>query len=236
MHCVDCVAQAARGTRGQQTIFGGTVRTGRPVVTLALIGMNVVAYVLEMALGTGWKFEWALVPARVAEAPWTMLTSAFLHASLVHIAFNMYALYILGQFLEPALGRWRFLMSYLLSALAGSATVVLLADPMTREWQTYTLGASGAVFGLFGLILVVLRRLGRQAGAIVGVLVINAVIGFVVPGIAWQAHVGGFVVGLVLGAVFAYAPSAWRTPVAVASGVAIFMLFTVLTVFKLAAA
>jgi membrane associated rhomboid family serine protease len=201
-----------------------------------LIAINAVTYLLGMVLGDVWKLDWALLPVGVASAPWTLFTSAFLHVNLMHIGFNMYALYVLGQYLEVALGRWRFLMAYVLSAFAGSVTVVLLADPTSRAWVTYTLGASGAVFGLFGLILVVLRRLGRQAGAIVGVLVINAVIGFVVPGIAWQAHLGGFLVGLLLGLVFAYAPRRFRTSAAVASGVAIAGALVLMLIVKLISA
>jgi membrane associated rhomboid family serine protease len=165
-----------------------------------------------------------------------MLTSAFLHASVIHIGFNMYALWILGQYLEVALGRWRFLTAYLVSAFGGSAVLVLMADPAATAWIRPSLGASGAVFGLFGLILVVLRRLGRNATSIIVVVGINAVLGFVIPNIAWQAHLGGLLTGLVLGLAFAYAPRHARVPVAVGSAAALVVLLAVLTVAKLSTA
>ncbi len=221
VHCVDCVAEAARTTREGRTVFGGRVRGGRPVVTLTIVVLCVVSYVLQLTVA-GWTSRWAFSPVAGAFEPWRFVTAAFLHSpgQVFHILFNMVALWMVGPYLESALGRARFATLYLMSALGGSVFAVLLA-PVVGGWQTAAVGASGAVFGLFGAVLVVLRRLGRDAGPIIGILVLNGVLGFVLPNIAWQAHLGGLVVGALLGAAYAYAPRerralvGWLAPVVV---------------------
>jgi membrane associated rhomboid family serine protease len=131
----------------------------------------------------------------------------FLHSprSIMHIGFNMYALYVLGTYLEPLMGRARFLAVYLISGLGGQIGVVLLAGSPTlagvaagqdRAWFTAVVGASGAIFGLFGALIVLNRHLNRSVAGIYGIVLINAAIGFIIPNIAWQAHLGGFITGL----------------------------------------
>ena len=149
----------------------------------------------------------AFVPVLGSTEPWRFLTAAFAHApgQVLHILFNMYALWQIGQYLEPMLGRVRFAILYLVSAFGGSVGYLLLASPpplpLTQtgidhsSWVVSMVGASGAVFGLFGALLVLNRHLGRSSGPMFGVLAINAVLGFVVPGIAWQAHLGGLLTG-----------------------------------------
>jgi membrane associated rhomboid family serine protease len=119
--------------------------------------------------------------------------------------FNMLALYMLGPGLEAALGRVRFLALYLLSALGGSVTSYALASPLQPS-----LGASGAIFGLFGATLVISRRLRVDVGPILVVLGINLVLSFTIPNIDWRAHIGGLVVGAIIAAGFAYAPRTRR--------------------------
>ncbi|UZN03387.1 rhomboid family intramembrane serine protease [Cellulomonas sp. S1-8] len=224
VHCVDCVAEAARTAPEGRTVFGGRVRGGRPVVTLTLIALCAVSYVLQLTV-TGWTSQWAFSPVAGAFEPWRFLTAAFLHSpgQIFHILFNMIALYMVGPYLESTLGRARFATLYLVSALGGSVGAVLLA-PATDTWTTAMVGASGAVFGMFGAVLVVLRRLGRDAGPIIGILVLNGVLGFVLPGIAWQAHLGGLVVGAALGAAYAYAPRERRALVGWAAPLALLVL------------
>ncbi len=151
----------------------------------------------------------AFVPALANSEPWRFLTSAFAHGGITHIAFNMYALWVMGSYLEPMLGRARFVAIYLLSALGGSVMYLLLSSPTTVEdalagnygmWRTGAVGASGAVFGLFGAFLVLQRRLGRSSAGMYVIIGINAVIGFVIPGIAWQAHLGGLLTGAAVAA------------------------------------
>ena len=206
VHCVDCVAEAARGTRQAQTVFGGRVRGDRPLVTFWIIGLCVASYILQWTV-PGWTSRWWFSPIQGASEPWRFLTAAFLHSpsSLLHIVFNMIALWSVGPYLETTLGRARYLTLYVVSAIGGSVGMVVLA-PALGSWGQAAVGASGAVFGLFGAVLVVLRRLGRSAGGIMGVIVVNGVLSFVLPGIAWQAHLGGLVTGALLGAAYAYAP------------------------------
>lgn len=225
IQCVDCVREGQRTQRTARTIFGGRVTGGRPVVTLTLIALCVVSYVLQLTTDR-WSSELAFAPFIGETEPWRFLTSAFLHSpsGIVHIAFNMIALWSVGPFLEASLGRWRYLALYLLSAVGGSVMFLLLASPYEESWYTGLVGASGAVFGLFGAVLVVLRRVGRSAGGMLAVLGINAALGFVLPGVAWQAHLGGLLVGAALGAAFAYAPRERRTAVAVGSCAAVLVL------------
>lgn len=214
MQCVDCVAEAARGTRDARTVLGGRRRAGRPVVTLTIIALCVASFVLQLVV-PGWTDRWFFYPTAGLTEPWRFLTASFLHSpgSYVHVGVNMLALWMTGPYLEQALGRARFLTLYVLSALGGSVAVVVLAQPLDG-WGVGVVGASGAIFGLFGAVLVVMRRLGGDVRGILVVLALNAVIGFVVPGISWQAHLGGLLTGAALGAAYAYAPADRRREVA----------------------
>jgi membrane associated rhomboid family serine protease len=204
IQCVDCVAAAARSHPRVTSRFGAPTRAdSRPVVTLTIIGICVLLYVGQRA-SFGVTTAWWFAPVQAASEPWRLLTAAFVHSpgSLLHIGFNMYALYIVGGYLEPMLGRLRFVVLYLVSALGGSVGYLLLAT-VPGGWTTPTVGASGAVFGLFAAILVLNRSLGRETGGIVALLLINGAIGFLVPGIAWQAHLGGALTGAALAGILA---------------------------------
>jgi membrane associated rhomboid family serine protease len=205
------------------------------VVTLTIIGLCVVSYALQRAV-PGWTSQWAFFPVAGEVEPWRFLTAAFLHSTggVLHILFNMYALWLVGPYLEQALGRWRFVALYVLAAVGGQVGVTLLASPAAPAWFTGVVGASGAVFGLFGAVLVVLRRLGRDARQILVFLAINGALGFLLPGIAWQAHLGGLVTGLALGAAYAYAPRERRDAVSVAASAGVGTLLVVLVLLKYA--
>jgi membrane associated rhomboid family serine protease len=209
VQCVDCVRQQARGSRAARTVFGGLASQGRPVVTLTIIGLCVGLFLLQW--GTGNRVTERLdfyAPLAIAE-PWRFLSAAFLHSTsfLLHIAFNLYALWMVGPYLEGLLGRAQFAALYLLSALGGSVGYYLIVSPYdVQAWNTPTVGASGAVFGLFGALFVVNRRLGRDVGGIVAIVAINAVLGFVASGIAWQAHLGGLVTGALVAALLVHLP------------------------------
>ncbi|HOA86550.1 MAG TPA: rhomboid family intramembrane serine protease [Microbacteriaceae bacterium] len=199
-------AQRRWGARGAGSL--AAVRGGRPLVTYWLIGITVAVYVLQLipALNlTSWLlFAGPYVdPTSLINAPfqpWRLLTAAFVHSigSFWHILLNMLALWMLGRTLEPLLGRVRFLALYLISALGGSVAVALIAP-----YQP-VVGASGAVFGLLGALLVIGRHLGANLTGIVIVLGINLLIGFI-PGfqIAWQAHLGGLAIGALIGFIYA---------------------------------
>lgn len=208
VQCVDCVREGARTVRTGRTVFGGAV-AAKPVVTYTLIAICAVVYAAELTSPAVFE-TLAFSPSTGAQEPWRALTAAFLHSPqmFLHIVFNMLCLWQIGPYLESLLGRLRFTVLYLVTAVGGSAGFLLLAGAPPAEtspsvafdvapqWFTGVVGASGAVFGLFAALLVLNRHLGRSTAGIGVVLIINAVFGFIYPGIAWQAHLGGFVTGL----------------------------------------
>lgn len=129
--------------------------------------------------------------------PYRFITSAFLHNGFWHLVLNMYALWLLGHALEPVMGKARFLALYLISALAGNVAVYALAS-MTGGWNIGAVGASGAIFGLFGALIVLSRRVQARMSGIIILLAANLIYGFVIPGISWESHVGGLAAGVVL--------------------------------------
>ncbi len=176
------------------------MRRPRTPVSWTIIGICVAVWIGELT-SPAFLDQVVLAPDLGRTQPWRFLTSAFAHATtILHIGFNMLAVWMLRG-LETYLGGRRFTALYLISALAGSAVFVLLATPGSADWYTGLVGASGAIFGLFGALVVVYRHLRQPMTQIWVVLAINAVISFSVPGIAWQAHVGGFFTGLAIGAI-----------------------------------
>ena len=226
--CVGCVG-AGNAQPQRRTAVGGRPAT-IPYVTYALIAANVVMFILQKAV-PGLYESLVLYPPRIAVGGeyYRLATSAFLHADVMHILFNMWALYVVGPALENWLGRTRFIGLYALSAIGGSVLVYLLGAE-----RAATLGASGAIFGLFGATLVVSRKLNFDAKWVVGLIVINLVITFVVPGISWQGHVGGLVTGAAVGAAYAYAPPINRVLVQTGCSVAVALLFAALVWWRTA--
>ena len=169
-----------------------------PWVTLSLIAACVLVWVAEFfsqRVGASLLF----VPVWAEAQPYRFLGSAFLHAGFWHLLFNMYALWLVGSALEPAVGRVRFAAIYTLSAVAGNVAVLLSADPLSQSWITPTVGASGAVFGVFGALFVLMRHFGADSTSLLVVILANLALGFI-PGmnISWQSHVGGLVMGAVM--------------------------------------
>jgi membrane associated rhomboid family serine protease len=194
MRCPECSKQRTE-VRNPTAARGGTQ------VTVALIVINVIAFVAELSSGGTAisDLSGSVIRRGALFGPsisidheyYRLITSGFLHAGFIHIAFNMYLLWILGQMLEPALGGVRFAAIYVTALLAGSLGALLV------EPNTFTVGASGAVFGLMGAAFVELRARGIdpfQAG-IGGLIAINLVISFIIPGIAWGGHIGGLIGG-----------------------------------------
>jgi membrane associated rhomboid family serine protease len=202
VHCPECVRESRASAPKTKSRLRMAVRpgSGRPVVTLSIIGLSVVVYLLQLITGgsSGIVSQNLLYyPAFTLFEPWRLLTSVFVHGSPLHLAFNMYTLYIFGQMLEEALGRARFLALYLLAGLGGSVAVLLLAP------GSAVLGASGAIFGLMGAFLVIQRGFGGNNRGLLIILGLNFIFPFL-PGsnVSWQAHVGGLVVGALLGLIF----------------------------------
>jgi len=196
MRCPECASEKTRVTRGAV----GPGRYDTPA-TFVLIALNVVAYLVEIAGGGGGLspggssvlLDFGLFGPYVAEGEWyRLLTSGFLHGSIVHIGFNMFALYILGRLLEPGIGTPRFVALYFASLFAGSFGALLL-DP-----NALTIGASGAVFGIFGATFVIARHRGIEnlAASIGVILLINLAITFGRPEISIGGHLGGLAAGL----------------------------------------
>lgn len=201
VHCPECVREdRASAPRTRPAVVTALRSTNTPVVTYSIIALCVLVFIAQSipgTVGTMVDLFGAYRPRYTAQLPWTMVTSMFLHGSIPHIALNMFSLYIFGSILERSLGRGRFIALYLLSGFAGSVAVLLLAPTIA------VVGASGAIFGLLGAFFVIQRKLGGNNLQLVILIVLNLVIGFV-PGlnIAWQAHIGGLVVGAAVAFVY----------------------------------
>ncbi len=235
--CVECIREGNRGSRVPSAVFGGRAVSGS-VVTYLLVGLNVAFYLAEWIyprtvdyldmVGRGYDVTLHANVGVAYDQAYRLLTSAFLHEpglsgfGPAHIIFNMWALLLVGPALERLLGHGRFLAVYVLSALGGAVLFYLLA-PAAQP----SLGASGAIFGLFGAWFVVSKRLRVDTRAIVILIVINLVITFAVAGIAWQAHVGGLLTGGLLTAAYAYAPRQQRLLVQVGATVVVVALLVI---------
>ena len=241
--CVECVQGANQGVRQARGAFGGRVGAGAPV-TRTLIGINVLLFLVELGyphLAENWEMLNYAPFVRngafqgVAAGQWyRLVTSAFLPPAtglgglgFLDILFNMWALFVVGPALEQLLGRVRFIAVYLLSAVGGAVAFFLLTP-----YYASALGASGAVFGLFGAWFVVARKLRIDVRGIVVIIVINLAFSFIYRStIAWQDHVGGLIVGAAVTAAFAYAPLKNRTLVQAAAAVAVLAVLAVLVIF-----
>jgi membrane associated rhomboid family serine protease len=234
--CPECVAEGRRTTRSGRTAYGGLRPTNASITSGVLIGISVAVWVAILATGgsgsrlvdllglrprglcvagdkaydvaqglcTAQGGTW--LPGVSDGAWWQLVTSGFTHVTVTHIAFNMLALWVIGPQLELVLGRVRFLALYFVSMLVGSAVVMWAAG----EYQL-TFGASGAIYGLFGALLVVARRVGGDMRSLWALIAVNVVITFAVPNISWQGHLGGFVGGVLAAAILVYAPRQHRT-------------------------
>lgn len=211
-----------------RTTMGGVARAHPVRATQTLIGINVVAYAATWLTGDQLIRDFGMFGAAVAVGEWwRLVTAPFLHAGLWHLGLNMLALWILGGLLEPLLGRWRFVAVYLVSALAGAVTSYTFGSP-----GVISVGASGAVFGLLGAVLVALRRLNRDVSGVLVLLLINVVLGFVFPGIDWRAHLGGLAAGLVVTTAMVYAPRSWRTAAGAAASALVLAVLAALTAWR----
>lgn len=214
--CPECVRTGsgtghAPSASRPRTIAGGTVAADPRLLTKILLAVNLAVFLAvqirpsllnPLVLVGVWPPDPFLPRDGVALGEWYRLfTSMFTHEEIWHIAFNMLGLWWLGGPLEEALGRARFLALYLVSGLAGSALTYVLASGSTAS-----LGASGAIFGLFGAIAVLMRRLDQDMRPIIALLAINVIITIGWSNIAWQAHLGGFVAGVVIGYAMVHAP------------------------------
>lgn len=245
--CPVCIDEARRRRPTPRTVFGARAGTGRPKVTYSVIAICVVVYILQiLPVSAGQVLSalpdltelWAYAPVYTAAwypvfEPWRMLTSAVLHhpGNAMHIAFNMLALWFVGRAMEPEIGRSRFIALLVLSAWGGSLAILVstifgLSGPFGP-----TVGASGAVFGLFGALFILMRSSGSETGGIVALVGINVAVSFLIPNISWQGHLGGLVTGVLVALVIAKAPrknrALWTSVGLSALGVALLVLTAV---------
>jgi membrane associated rhomboid family serine protease len=219
--CVDCMTVAPVGIRcpehsgkprGTQRVTQKVRRVGSEttgsLITRALIGINVLVYLIQLGQGagvsanSGWIFEHGSLVSNAVYSDgtaaglahgewWRLITAAFLHYGPIHLGMNMLALWWFGGIVEHALGRWRFLLLYLVSGLAGSAGA-LLADP-----HAITVGASGAIFGMLGALFILeYQATGSFTGQAMTMIAINLAFSFAVPHISYGGHIGGLVGGI----------------------------------------
>lgn len=230
--CPACVSEGKRGTRAAATIFGGAHRGEPGLVTKALIGVNVAVWLLTavVALVTGEVsankasqlllsggitdlVRWgAATPVQIyangslangiADGQfWRLITACFLHYGIIHLALNMYALWLLGRECEALLGRWRFLALYLISGVGGTVAEFLFRSP-----GNYAVGASGCIFGLMAAMFFFFRAMKVETRALLVLLLLNLGLGLFIVNISVLGHLGGLVVGGVVGLILAYAP------------------------------
>jgi membrane associated rhomboid family serine protease len=221
--CPDCVAAGRAATRSARSIFGARLDVKAGVVSYGIIGicvgLFVLGFLLDLVDGPDLRVSLGVVGIGlssdggvpeligVATGEWyRLLTAQFVHGGVLHLLFNMYVLYVVGPGLEQALGRLRFAVLFGLSGLTGAVASYLFNDP-----RVLSVGASGAIFGLLGAVLVVQHKLGRQTTEIIGLLVLNLVLGFVLPNVDWRAHLGGLIAGSLLAAAIAFPPARLRT-------------------------
>ncbi|MGW7403133.1 rhomboid family intramembrane serine protease [Streptomyces sp. NPDC054833] len=223
-----------------RTVAGGTVSADPRLVTKVLIGLNLAFFLVQLAVGDRFTDRFDLIGQAyvpllgsiqgIAHGQvYRLLTAMFLHASFIHILFNMLSLWWIGGPLEAALGRARYLALYFVSGLAGSALSYLLAAP-----NQPSLGASGAIFGLFGATAVLMRRLNYDMRPVIALLVINLIFTFSWSGIAWQAHIGGLVAGLVCGYAMVHAPRRHRNLIQYGTCALFLVAVVVLTLLRTA--
>ena len=179
-------------------------RNGDPVITVTIMVICVAVWIVETLLKIAWPASYnsfvgagVFMPALATHRPWTFITSMFLHqpASLWHILFNMLTLWCVGPVLERMMGHLPYLARYVLSGLGGGAGMMVWALFSQDGWITSSYGASGALFGLFAAILVVYQRIGIDIRSMMIWMLINFLMPIITPNIAWQAHVGGFIIG-----------------------------------------
>ncbi|HZV75570.1 MAG TPA: rhomboid family intramembrane serine protease [Conexibacter sp.] len=215
MRCPECSRQRTR-------VHRAAIGPVAPVATQAIIAINVIVYLAELATGSGFGsvggtiYERGALYGPLVEPGgewWRLVSTGFLHASFFHVAFNMVFVWFIGRSLEPAIGSARFVVAYGASLVCGSFGVLLL------EPNSVAVGASGAAFGLLGALLVEARSRGIDlwSTGLLQLALLNFAFTFLFPGIAIGAHLGGFVGGILVGLIYNQADRR-RLPRAVSLG------------------
>ena len=217
--CPECVRGGAKTVREVRTAAGGRVRARQSMVTIGLIAACVVVFGLQQLIGPAFTARLELlsiagsssatpsaVNIGVANGEWyRLVTAMFVHENIAHIGLNMLSLWWIGVPVEARLGRLRYFLTYLVCGLGASAVSFAFMGRYDAS-----LGASGAIFGLLGVLAVMAYREKLDMRPIVIVIVLNLAFSFGVPGIDWHDHVGGLACGLLMGVAFSYAPRVRR--------------------------
>lgn len=208
--CPECVQQGMQQTRQHALPYGGTRSSNPKSTSVALVAVNVAVWLLLLLTGgySGVPMAYvSLAPVDVAfnGAWWQLITSGFAHVELWHIGFNMLVLYLLGPNVEQIVGRWRFLAIYFVALLGGAAGVMLFSNPLSA-----TLGASGAIYGLLGAVLMLALKHKGDVRGILTWIGINVVVSFLWANVSWQGHLGGLVGGVLATAAVIYLPKQYR--------------------------
>ena len=231
MQCVDCVNEGARSVRRPRTLAGAEVSNGRPIITQVMIALNVLAYVVTVVQSgspmnnsrAGLFTATSMIPELTANGEWwRILTSGFMHFGLIHLALNMAALFVVGPVVEQELGRLRYSAVYFLSLLGGSAAAFYFGTVCQQ-----LAGASGAVFGLMGALLIVFKRQKRDISTILVVVGINLVSNLFTNA-SLLGHLGGFVIGGLLTLAMVRAPQKNRNAYQIGAVVAAALLLGVM--------
>ncbi|QSB06888.1 rhomboid family intramembrane serine protease [Natronoglycomyces albus] len=251
--CPDCVSEGRKSMRQARSTFGGSVSGANGLATKTLIGINLAVFIATIAVSGVGVFQGGASQLHLAGAMYNapgyflvslfgtefelssvssggyyrMVTSMFLHFGIMHLAFNMVVLWILGRVLERDLGSARFVALYFVAGLGGSVLTYLFADP-----QTLSAGASGAIFGLFGALVVINRKLSRDNSGLYILLGLNLAITFIVPNISWTAHIGGLISGAACGAILAFTPRQQRRTVPWILFAALVVVMVMLTLWQ----
>jgi membrane associated rhomboid family serine protease len=215
--CPECVREGNRVVRQPRTVVGGRQQSRNGAVTMALIAISVVMFGLQKIIGVAFtdRMDLQAMAPRIDSLPsssdigvvygdwYRLVSSIFVHANTAHLATNMLSLWFVGLPVEARIGRTRYALTFLTCGIVGSA-----ASYLSLGEYGSSLGASGAIFGLLGVLAVLAFRERLEMQPIITVIILNLVFSFSVGGISWQAHVGGLVSGLILGVALAYAPRA----------------------------
>ncbi|MDO5675888.1 MAG: rhomboid family intramembrane serine protease [Propionibacteriaceae bacterium] len=229
--CPECVQEGMRQTRQQATPYAAKRSKDPKVTSIAIAAVNVAVWLLLVLTGgyDGAPMRYlSLAPVDVAfnGAWWQLITSGFSHVALWHIGFNMMVLYLLGPNVEQIVGRWKFLAIYFVSLLGGSAAVMLFSHPLGA-----TLGASGAIYGLLGAVLMLAIKHKGDVRGILTWIGINVAVSFLWANVSWQGHLGGLVGGVLATAAVIYLPKQYRKFTWPLLGV-IALIFIGLSVFR----
>ena len=228
--CPDDAGQGS-STRPERTRFGGIQRTGRPYVTLTMLGLNILGFILQgfpitsVPLNNKFTNDYESFNYYIAvnHEYYRLLTGAFLHFSILHIGLNMLVLLMVGPALETMLGRLRYTALYLLAAIGGNVLAYVAKD------VTYaSIGASGAIFGLFAAYWVLAKKVGADTSAITGTIIFNLIFTVLIPGISLFGHLGGLITGAIIGAIYAYSGRRWQVQAVGVAAVAVLLVVATL--------